>query len=333
MDNVTRSSKSVTYTILDGIMSVATLLISIAIFEHFLNGEFSPYMFIILFFALACVRVIQASLNQDKKKKGVFRLLSGGGIYFVTAIVLIIWGIDNDNCILIIWLYMLDILVGRVFSVIQGKRLFGRICNGLIAAALIYLGIDMISFPEDERGNLMLILLLVIVIRALLHIIALSFSQIQLDVLMKIIRRTYALEILFGLVMLIATFSYVLPFLEDSIHNYWDGLWYCFAIVTTIGFGDITASSIVGRGLSVILGIYGIIVVSMVTSIIINFYSEVKNIQDQEREKEHEQRKKKKKKKKKASDEDTDEDAEDEEEGTEEETEEETEDADDDTEE
>ena len=40
MDNVTRSSKSVTYTILDGIMSVATLLISIAIFEHFLNGEF-----------------------------------------------------------------------------------------------------------------------------------------------------------------------------------------------------------------------------------------------------------------------------------------------------
>ena len=49
MDNVTRSSKSVTYTILDGIMSVATLLISIAIFEHFLNGEFSPYMFIILF--------------------------------------------------------------------------------------------------------------------------------------------------------------------------------------------------------------------------------------------------------------------------------------------
>ncbi len=47
--------------------------------------------------------------------------------------------------------------------------------------------------------------------------------------------------------------------------------------MTTIGFGDITATSLVGRLLSVILGIYGIIVVALVTSIIVNFYSEVRN--------------------------------------------------------
>ena len=49
----------------------------------------------------------------------------------------------------------------------------------------------------------------------------------------------------------------------------------CFAIITTIGFGDITAVTGIGRIMSVILGIYGIIVVSLVTSVIVNFYTEV----------------------------------------------------------
>ena len=84
--------------------------------------------------------------------------------------------------------------------------------------------------------------------------------------------------------MLIAAFSYVLEFTEDSIKTYGDGLWYCFAIVTTIGFGDFTAVTIAGRLLSVILGIYGIIVVALVTSIIINFYGEIKDVPDEDDE-------------------------------------------------
>ena len=53
-----------------------------------------------------------------------------------------------------------------------------------------------------------------------------------------------------------------------------DALWYTFAVVTTIGFGDFTATTLVGRVLTVILGIYGIVVVAVITSIIVNFYNE-----------------------------------------------------------
>ena len=49
-----------------------------------------------------------------------------------------------------------------------------------------------------------------------------------------------------------------------------------FALVTTIGFGDITAVTDLGRTMSVVLGIYGIIVVALITSIIVNFYGEIK---------------------------------------------------------
>ena len=51
---------------------------------------------------------------------------------------------------------------------------------------------------------------------------------------------------------------------------------YCFALVATIGLGDISAVSDLGRIISVIPGIFGIIVVALITSIIVNFYGEIK---------------------------------------------------------
>lgn len=60
------------------------------------------------------------------------------------------------------------------------------------------------------------------------------------------------------------------------IPTFGDALWYSFAVVTTIGFGDITAVTVPGRVISVILGLYGLIVVALITSIIVNFYTETK---------------------------------------------------------
>ena len=54
-----------------------------------------------------------------------------------------------------------------------------------------------------------------------------------------------------------------------------DALWYCFAVVTTIGFGDLVAKTIIGRLITVILSVYGIVAVAVLTSIIVNFYNEV----------------------------------------------------------
>ena len=60
-------------------------------------------------------------------------------------------------------------------------------------------------------------------------------------------------------------------------------MWYCFAVITTIGFGDFYATSLIGRVLTVILGIYGIVVVAILTSVVVNFYNEISN-KDRKRE-------------------------------------------------
>ena len=50
--------------------------------------------------------------------------------------------------------------------------------------------------------------------------------------------------------------------------------------MTTIGFGDFAATSLIGRILTVFLGIYGLIVVAVITSIIVNFYNETAGKKD-----------------------------------------------------
>ena len=100
----------------------------------------------------------------------------------------------------------------------------------------------------------------------------------KLGILRNVIRKTFAGEILFGMFMLIISFSMVFTSMEpNTFPTYLDALWYCFAVVTTIGFGDFAAVGVIARIGSVILGIYGLIVVAVITSVIINFYNETKN--------------------------------------------------------
>ena len=126
--------------------------------------------------------------------------------------------------------------------------------------------------------------LAVIVLRAFRKIMVISFSQIRLDVLRKILRKTYAYEILLGLVLLMFAFALMLSMLEEGMPSFMDALWFCFATVTTIGYGDVIATTVLGRILSMILGVYGIIVVALVTSVIVNFYNEMKTEKEDKEE-------------------------------------------------
>ena len=58
---------------------------------------------------------------------------------------------------------------------------------------------------------------------------------------------------------------------------------YCFALVTTIGFGDIVVTSVIARILSVIIAFYGIIIVSLLTSSIVVYISEINKKEEIER--------------------------------------------------
>lgn len=194
-------------------------------------------------------------------------------------------------------LYCLTIVISRVFDLIQKHDVRSIILNALIIVCVIVLGIGLFGSPVDEASEIQKIVSLECVFIALVSLIEaanIAFSQLKVKVLFKIIVSTYSLEIIFGLLTMIICFSLIINSVEPNINTFPDALWYCFAVVTTIGFGDFVAQTFIGRILTVILGVYGLVVVAVITSIIVNFYNEtsgkrdqkeIKEISKQEREK------------------------------------------------
>ena len=170
-------------------------------------------------------------------------------------------------------LHAVALITDHIFSIVKDHRsrnVVSRILAVIVLVLLLVLVfLDLPFIP-------LLLLMFVTIPRVFFYIAKIAFSRVKLDVLRKIVRNTYAAEILFGMLLLMIAFSIVLPQVESGIPTFADALWYCFAIVTTIGFGDYAAVTLPGRIVSVVLGIYGIIVVALITSIIVNFYNETK---------------------------------------------------------
>lgn len=101
-------------------------------------------------------------------------------------------------------------------------------------------------------------------------------------ILMKIIKDNHMTSFIVTYLVLILLSAFVLAEVEPEMSNVGDALWYIFALITSTGFGDITSVSILGRVISVILGIYSIFVIALLTALVINFYQEKMKIQQNE---------------------------------------------------
>ena len=108
-------------------------------------------------------------------------------------------------------------------------------------------------------------------------------KALMLTDLGKALNRVHALDVVFGLFIVLLLASFILPQVEDGITSYGDAWWYCFALVTTIGFGDIVVYSVIARILSVIIAFYGIIIVSLLTSSIVVYITELNKKEEIER--------------------------------------------------
>ena len=177
-------------------------------------------------------------------------------------------------------LFVVIVLAGRILSIVQEPKRANILQNIVLIGFVVFLTFNLWNKDTCFMGEGSTLTLAAYL--SLINIMSFAFSHIRLDLLQNIVRRTYAAEILFGLLMLILSSSWILTFTEEGIASYKDALWYCFALVTTIGFGDITAVTDLGRTISVVLGIYGIIVVALITSIIVNFYGEIKKAHPEE---------------------------------------------------
>ncbi|MCQ9210299.1 potassium channel family protein [Granulicatella seriolae] len=62
---------------------------------------------------------------------------------------------------------------------------------------------------------------------------------------------------------------------EPSITNIGDSIWYCFVTSTTLGYGDIVVTTIIGRVISVFLALYGLLFFGCLSGIVVSYYLEM----------------------------------------------------------
>lgn len=104
----------------------------------------------------------------------------------------------------------------------------------------------------------------------------------KLKLLWFILKSCNADKMLISFLGFIFLISLIFISIEPDINSYGDAIWYCFSIVTTIGFGDIYAVTLVGRVFTVVLGIYSIFVVALLSGVTASYFIEIQKIRASE---------------------------------------------------
>lgn len=98
----------------------------------------------------------------------------------------------------------------------------------------------------------------------------------------NVIKRLHFEKIVIGFVLMFLLTSVVVTVCEPEVQTFRDGMWYTFVACTTIGFGDISAVTFLGRVFTMIITVYEIVLVALLSGVIVSYYLEVIRIRDKE---------------------------------------------------
>lgn len=104
----------------------------------------------------------------------------------------------------------------------------------------------------------------------------------KIKLLWVILKRTRADKILLGFVAFLFVMAVILWIAEPGIDCYGDALWYCYAVFSTAGFGDIVAVTFIGKICSVLITVYAIYAIAIITGVVVNFYTQMVEMQRKE---------------------------------------------------
>ena len=94
----------------------------------------------------------------------------------------------------------------------------------------------------------------------------------KLKILKRILKQTGADKMLLSFLGVILLSAFLIWIWEPEIHTLGDAVWYCYAVITTIGFGDILVHTPVARIVSIVLSVYAILIIAIITGVVVNFY-------------------------------------------------------------
>lgn len=90
-----------------------------------------------------------------------------------------------------------------------------------------------------------------------------------------VVRRCKLDKAIFFFLLAFFLFSAVLLRVEPDVQSFGDALWFLFVSCTTIGYGDISAVTTVGRLIVSFMTLYHLVLLALVTGVVVSHYQEV----------------------------------------------------------
>ncbi len=87
-----------------------------------------------------------------------------------------------------------------------------------------------------------------------------------------VLKRTHFFETLTIYFLVFFVFAFVIYRHEAVFQTYGAALWYCFELVTTVGFGELVAVTKLGKLLSILLSVYSIGMIAIITSTVVTYH-------------------------------------------------------------
>lgn len=101
----------------------------------------------------------------------------------------------------------------------------------------------------------------------------------RLHILWLVIKRSGALSVLLSFLAAFVICGILVQLFEPGIDSLGDALWFLWAVSTTVGLGDFTAVTLVGRVAAVTCSIFAIVTTALTTGVIVDFFNEVRQHQ------------------------------------------------------
>lgn len=97
----------------------------------------------------------------------------------------------------------------------------------------------------------------------------------KVRILGRIMHNTGADGIIAGFLGFVLLCALLIWAREPEIKHYGEALWYCFATVSTIGFGDVVVQTMLSRVLTVLLSVYAVATIAIFTAVVVNYFQQV----------------------------------------------------------
>lgn len=97
----------------------------------------------------------------------------------------------------------------------------------------------------------------------------------RLSILFHILKVTGFATFLTSFLSYVLLSSTILWLHEPNFTSFGDSLWYTMVTATTVGYGDLTVTTTLGRIISISLALYGVLLFGCLSGIVISYYTEV----------------------------------------------------------